>query len=156
MKYGSKDGTFGEFKCIHCKTVVTVDMGVSGVINRNHCPYCLWSKHLDLFESGDRLAACKGAMKPVGLTIKKTRKKYGSEKQGEMMLIHQCVECGRVSINRIAADDISDNVMDVYRQWLELDEAQREAISQGEVEALDEDDEELVRSRLFGIGEEDE
>jgi hypothetical protein len=47
------------------------------VRNRNHCPYCLWSRCLDLFRAGDRLSACKAPMQPVGLALKHTRKKYG-------------------------------------------------------------------------------
>ena len=30
------------------------------------------------------------------------------------MLIHQCVECGCLSINRIAADDDPDSIMDAF------------------------------------------
>ena len=30
------------------------------------------------------------------------------------MLIHQCVDCGSLSINRIAADDDPDSIMDVF------------------------------------------
>lgn len=36
------------------------------------------------------------------------------------MLIHKCVECGGLSINRIAADDDPDSVMDVFRASLTL------------------------------------
>jgi hypothetical protein len=53
-------------------------------------------------------------MKPVGLTMKKGRNKYRLESGGELMLIHQCSECGTLSINRIAADDHPDSVMDVF------------------------------------------
>jgi hypothetical protein len=81
---------------------------LSGVNNRNHCSYCLWSCHLDLFAAGDRLSACKAPMKPIGLTMKKSRNKYQRERRGELMLIHECVECRTLSINRIAADDDSE------------------------------------------------
>jgi hypothetical protein len=47
------------------------------------------------------------------LTIKVTRKKYGAGR-GELMLIHLCIECGRPSINRIAADDDSQRVFNVF------------------------------------------
>ena len=30
------------------------------------------------------------------------------------MLIHQCIECGSLSINRIAADDDPDSIMDAF------------------------------------------
>ncbi len=87
---------------------------LSGVNNRNHCPYCLWSCHLDLYAAGDRLSACKGQMRPVGLTRKMDRNKYRREVGGELMLIHQCVECGTLSINRIAADDDASTLLEVF------------------------------------------
>lgn len=112
MKYSAS--SFGDFRCAHCRHIVPAAHVVSGVNNRNHCPYCLWSCHLDLFVAGDRLCACKGQMKPVGLTMKKGRNKYRLDAGGELMLIHQCSECGTLSINRIAADDHPDSVMDVF------------------------------------------
>ena len=110
--------SFGDFKCMHCGAGVSSAHLLSGVNNRNHCPYCLWSCHLDLFASGDRLSACKGAMKPVGLTVKKSRNKYRAESQGELMLIHQCVECAALSMNRIAADDDAELVLIVFQESL--------------------------------------
>jgi len=35
-------------------------------------------------------------MKPVGLTFKK---------DGEIMIVHQCLNCNKISRNRIAGDD---------------------------------------------------
>jgi len=43
-----------------------------GYTARDHCPYCLYSKHLDIFP-GDRKNECKGLMKPIGYM----KKKYG-------------------------------------------------------------------------------
>ena len=101
-----------DYQCLQCRYRVTMQSLYSGVNNRNHCPYCLHSKHVDLYAPGDRLAACKGLMKPVGITFKHIRKKY--QCRGEMMLVHQCLDCGAVSINRIAADDIADVIYQVY------------------------------------------
>ena len=107
--------SFGDFKCAHCRVLVSSAHFLSGVNNRNHCPYCLWSCHLDLYCAGDRLSACKGQMMPIGLTMKKGRNKYRLEKGGELMLIHQCIECATLSINRIAADDDPSRMMAVFR-----------------------------------------
>ena len=111
--------TFGDFKCGHCHVLVSSAHFLSGVNNRNHCPYCLWSCHLDLYAAGDRLSACKGQMKPIGLTLKMDRNKYRHESGGELMLIHQCMDCGTLSINRIAADDEPSNIIDVFESSLE-------------------------------------
>jgi predicted RNA-binding Zn-ribbon protein involved in translation (DUF1610 family) len=109
------------FYCNHCQASISTDAMLSGVQNRNHCPYCLWSRHLDLYEAGDRLAACKAAMKPIGLTMKQTRKKYASVQPGELMIIHLCTGCGSVSINRIAADDDVKTIREVYENSCQLD-----------------------------------
>jgi hypothetical protein len=114
----SSTASFGDFRCVHCRNIVSAAHLLSGVNNRNHCPYCLWSCHLDLFSAGDRLSACKGQMKPIGLTMKKGRNKYQLESRGELMLIHECIECESLSINRIAADDNSDSIMDVFNESL--------------------------------------
>ena len=111
--------TFGDFKCGHCHGWVSSAHFLSSVNNRNHCPYCLWSCHLDLFTSGDRLSACKGQMRPIGLTLKIGRNKYRRESDGELMLIHQCVDCGALSINRIAADDDAATILEIFQSSLE-------------------------------------
>ena len=70
---GMKVETDG-FRCTHCGAFVTRDTLLSGVVNRNHCPYCLWSRHVDWQRAGDRMSACKGRMYPVGLALKRERK----------------------------------------------------------------------------------
>ena len=116
MKHSAS--SFGDFRCARCRNIVSVAHLLSGVNNRNHCPYCLWSCHLDLFSAGDRLSACRGQMKPTGLTMKKGKNKYRPGSRGELMLIHECMGCGSLSINRIAADDDSDSIMDVFNESL--------------------------------------
>lgn len=133
----------GDFTCKHCGRFVSADILLVGARNRNHCPYCLWSRHLDHERPGDRLSACKGAMRPVGLTLKRTGKKYHAETSGELMLIHECAECGKLSINRIAADDLAERVLEVFarslKEWLPI---------LGDIQLLK--NEALVRTRLFG------
>ncbi len=137
------------FKCIHCHVFVSSEPALSGVQNRNHCPYCLWSRHLDLERPGDRLAACKEKMKPAGLALKRTRKKYGPQ-VGELMLIHQCLECGKISINRIAADDVASTLFELFERSLGLEARVKASIEAAGVQMLGEQDREVVRTRLFG------
>jgi hypothetical protein len=61
-----------------------------------------------------KASVCKGQVKPVGLIMKKGRNKYQIKSRGELMLVHECTECGRLSIHRIAADDDSDSVMEAF------------------------------------------
>ena len=134
------------FTCRHCGSQVQpLEHGTY----RNHCPYCLWSRHLDLFEPGDRLAACKAGMRPVALSVKRSRKKY-APRSGELMLVHQCTGCGKLSINRIAADDIADYVFEVYEASLRLVPPMLEQMRESGIEVLGEQDEPLARLRLFG------
>lgn len=142
---------FGDFKCIYCNYHISTDTFLSGVKNRNHCPYCLHSRHVDLHEAGDRLSACKADMEPIGLSLKHSNKKYGSGK-GELMIIHRCTDCGKLSINRIAADDIPDHIFAVYTRSLKLDQPTRRAIQGDHITLLSRDDEEIVRARLYGWG----
>lgn len=91
------------FKCFNCGKEVTADKLI-GTLNRNHCPFCLWSLHVDLKIPGDRKANCLGLMKPIDLTFKK---------DGEIMLVHRCQKCGYISKNRIAGDDDPQKILGV-------------------------------------------
>jgi hypothetical protein len=142
---------FGDFTCNHCLSYVSTNMVLSAVNNRNHCPYCLHSKHVDLYQAGDRLSACKAPMEPVALALKKTNKKYEIKAQGELMLIHRCKDCGKLSINRIAADDIAENIFEIFIRSHGLDPQTRAAFEQHGIQPLQPADEEIVRARLFGF-----
>ena len=125
-----------DFICMHCRNLVFAGTVVAGVNHRNHCPYCLWSRHLDWRVAGDRLSACKAGMQPIGLTVKKTRKKYAHFGQGELMLVHRCTDCGKIAINRIAADDDSQTAMEIFEDSLHLDQRVRLALDQNGIQVL--------------------
>ena len=76
------------FICEHC------GLSVRGNGYTNHCPKCLWSKHVDVFP-GDRAEPCKGLMKPVSIELK----------NGGYSIIHKCVICGKVRKNKKATSD---------------------------------------------------
>ena len=66
---------------------------------RNHCPYCLYSLHVDEEVPGDRKSNCKGLMKPLHLE-KGSRKGYlGFD------IVHECKKCGKEIKNMLAEDD---------------------------------------------------
>lgn len=133
------------FICENCGNEVAAE-GNIGTANRNHCPNCLWSKHLDDKESGDRASVCLGIMEPIGLTFKKEGvDKYGKERQGEIMLIHKCVKCGKVVINRLAGDDQTDEIMGLFEE----SKSQKIEISK-DIRILSEEDRGEVRAQLFG------
>ena len=70
--------------------------------HRNHCPWCLYSRHVDGNTPGDRASSCQGAMAPVAAF---TRPK------GEHVVVHRCLSCGLERHNRIAGDDDFDFVL---------------------------------------------
>ena len=148
MKYHA--ASFGDFRCAHCHAFVSCAQMVSGVNNRNHCPYCLWSCHLDLYVAGDRLSACKAPMKPIGLTMKKGRNKYQREARGELMMIHECIECKTLSINRIAADDDSETLISIFHESLTLSRELHIQCMRHEIVTLNTDDSEIVYTQLYG------
>ncbi|MGV9317000.1 RNHCP domain-containing protein [Streptomyces sp. NPDC003691] len=88
-------GERGEsFRCAGCRLDVSV--AAPGTAHRNHCPHCLASLHLDARIPGDRASACRGRMAAVGLTVRA---------DGEWLIVHRCLSCEGISLNRIAGDD---------------------------------------------------
>lgn len=69
---------------------------------RNHCPFCLYSKHVDC-KPGDREQDCQGLMKPVGL-------QHHSKKGWQ--IIHCCLRCGSKRVNRIAENTVQPDEID--------------------------------------------
>ena len=76
------------FVCAHCGREVE-PLGYS---SRNHCPFCLWSLHLDV-NPGDRASACGGALEPVRVEVD-SRKGY--------IIVHRCQACGEIRRCRAA------------------------------------------------------
>lgn len=82
------------FKCRHCHQFI--GPVPSGGSQRNHCPYCLYSRHVDGSSPGDRMSGCGASMQPIGSF---------QRAKGEFVLVHRCLDCGFERFNRIAADD---------------------------------------------------
>lgn len=140
-----------DFTCKYCGAIVSTWQALSGVVNRNHCPYCLHSRHLDLFEAGDRLSACKDLMVPVGLTMKKSRDKYANQSQGELMLVHVCKGCEQISINRIAADDDPEKILELVAINTEMVLEIKARCDYKNIHLLHAGDQRLVQTRLYGL-----
>ena len=67
-----------------------------GTAYRNHCPNCLWSRHVDDDTPGDRESDCGSLMEPIGITVRRS---------GEWVLVHRCAGCDVINLNRTAGDD---------------------------------------------------
>lgn len=83
-----------EFICEHCGKKVS-RLGYSC---RNHCPYCLHSKHVDIYP-GDRKEMCHGTLEPIGVEL--------NSKKGYVILF-RCKKCGEIRKNKAAKDDNMD------------------------------------------------
>lgn len=134
------------FKCSHCKQWVVINDFI-GTANRNHCNICLWSKHVDV-KKGDRRAECQAGMKPIGLTFRIE----SSHTRGEIMLIHDCMGCDKISINRIAADDTEQLILDIFEASLALPTEHRTVLSAAGIYVAGPPDRQTIFDQLFGIG----
>ena len=83
-----------EFICDNCGRTVS-KLGYSC---RNHCPKCLYSKHVDK-NPGDREEECKGLLEPIGVELD-SKKGY--------VIIFRCQKCGAIRRNKAAKDDNID------------------------------------------------
>lgn len=66
-----------------------------GYSSRNHCPFCLYSKHVDV-NPGDRAADCGGLMRPNDVAVD-SRKGF--------IITHKCNICGAERRNKMQSDD---------------------------------------------------
>lgn len=88
------------FRCRHCRAMVGPI--AYGGKHRNHCPFCLYSRHVDARVPGDRGSTCGGSMAPIGVF---------NRRNGEHVVVHRCLTCHFERYNRIAADDYFDLVL---------------------------------------------
>lgn len=86
------------FICEVCGNQVTQ----LGYTARDHCPECLCSKHVDN-NPGDRLASCKGTLRPIA--IEKFKDTY--------KIIYKCEKCGEIKKNIMAKDDNMDLIIQI-------------------------------------------
>ena len=94
------------FKCEVCGKEVK-PLGYS---SRDHCPYCLSSKHVDI-NPGDRLEECRGILKPVA--IEKFKDTY--------KIIYKCEKCGKIRKNIMAKDDDFDMILTIMANPIKVD-----------------------------------
>lgn len=91
--------TTENFICENC------GCNVEGNGYTNHCPKCLWSKHVDI-HPGDRLAGCGGLMKPVKIEMK----------SGQYIIVHECQRCSHIKRNKVQKEDDFDRVIKITTQ----------------------------------------
>ncbi|MCM3886400.1 RNHCP domain-containing protein [Frankia sp. R82] len=80
-----------DFTCLQC------GLDVQGDGYSNHCPRCLWSRHVDR-NPGDRAEGCGGAMRPIAV-------EFGADRA---VLTHACERCGNWRRCRTSPTDDGD------------------------------------------------
>lgn len=86
------------FVCENCKRNVTK----LNYTARDHCPYCLYSKHVDI-NPGDRLNTCMGMLVPIDI------EKF----KGTYKIIYKCEKCGMIHKNIAANDDNMNKIIEL-------------------------------------------
>ncbi len=85
-----------KFICENCG----YNVDILGYTSRDHCPNCLYSKHIDIMP-GDRNNTCMGLMMPIG--IEKYKDTY--------KIIYKCTKCQEIHKNIMARDDNYDLII---------------------------------------------
>lgn len=71
---------------------------------RDHCPYCLFSKHVDKLP-GDRANECHGLLEPI--KIEKFKNTY--------KIIYKCQKCHQTHKNIMANDDDMNIIIELSK-----------------------------------------
>lgn len=71
---------------------------------RDHCPYCLFSKHVDILP-GDRANKCHGLLEPI--KIEKFKNTY--------KIVYKCQKCHQTHKNIMANDDDMDIIIELSK-----------------------------------------
>lgn len=87
-----------DFVCENCGAEV------KGNGYTNHCPNCLYSKHVDI-NPGDRAEECGGLMEPIDLELK----------DGKYIILHRCVKCGFERRNKVCEEDNFETVLELSK-----------------------------------------
>ncbi len=91
-----------DFTCENCQTKV-IGNGYT-----NHCPSCLFSKHVDLDIPGDRKSPCLGLMESIRIELI----------HREYVIIHRCLKCGKVTKNKAVAEDNFEKILQISKSRL--------------------------------------
>lgn len=72
---------------------------------RDHCNYCLSSKHVDK-NPGDREEKCHGILVPIGIE---------KGKKDTYKIVYKCNKCGAIRKNVTADDDDFNKILEIMK-----------------------------------------
>jgi ribosomal protein L37AE/L43A len=91
-----------DFTCDHC------GYNVAGDGYTDHCPNCLYGKHVDKDIPGDRKSSCKGLLLPIGIKIKNKKTQIG----------YKCQKCHRIFFCTVSKNDNQKKLEELYNNLL--------------------------------------
>lgn len=74
--------------------------------SRDHCPFCLHSKHVDI-NPGDRKETCHGVLKPISIE---------KGKKDTYKIIYKCQKCGKTRKNVTSNDDNFEKILEIMKE----------------------------------------
>lgn len=86
----------------HCEVC---GKNVKGDGYTDHCPNCLYSKHVD-FYPGDRKADCGGLMEPIGVR----------HKNEKWQILYRCQKCKYKRVNQVDPQDNQEKITEFSQQ----------------------------------------
>lgn len=87
-----------DFECENC------GKSIKGDGYTNHCPKCLFSKHVDV-DPGDRLNECRGLMEPMDAFLK----------EGKWILVQRCQKCGEEKRIKVREEDSKKEIEKILK-----------------------------------------
>jgi hypothetical protein len=73
---------------------------------RNHCKFCLYSKHVDEEVPGDRISECQNLMIPLRIE---------SDGKKGYIIVHSCAGCQKQIVNKVADDDDLEKIIELMK-----------------------------------------
>jgi hypothetical protein len=91
-------------------------------------------------------------MQPVAMAFKDYRiNPFTNKGSGELMIIHQCLNCGKISPNRIAGDDNECQILSILKESMNLNEDITTRLRNIGLEPITTSNKEGAFISLFGI-----
>ncbi|MDD3048564.1 MAG: RNHCP domain-containing protein [Bacilli bacterium] len=87
------------FICENCGA----EIKALGYTARDHCPFCLYSKHVDVLP-GDREASCGGLLEPIATE---------HDPKHDYKIVYKCEKCHMIKKNIMAKDDNLDLIIKI-------------------------------------------
>lgn len=98
------------------------------------------------------MSLCGARMKPIGLMFKHAQvNPFTGRTNGDLMIVHECTNCGKISPNRIAGDDNVYMILSILDESLSVSDTVGIRLQQRGISMLTQADKNDVKTALFGL-----